>query len=337
MADTDLVARYARHAFAAGWARSGGPMTDRIKAASLVAVQMACEHPHDPGILELALDLGSLEGMWALLFARREALIADHTARIGRAWRRVLRRQVIRDGVERFQRALLLLGETEDDDADRKNRIKRAATDAAVAMLALLVAEPGWEELRQLTRDALAAGTAEGQVAAVAIAAENIGKIGLDWDIAFEHAYAAMADLQSLWPAADDWLTRTLGRATADLGKALSDSMIAGGTYADMVAAATDAIGGADADAVAFVTDWAITTAAAEGALALYRSEGVFAVSWLDAGDTRVCPTCEANAAGSPYPIESFPTLPSHPVCRCTPSAELLDFSRFEPWFAAAP
>lgn len=312
---TESIAGYARHAFAAGWARSGGPMTERVKAASLVAVQLACEHPHDPGIFELALDLGSLEGMWALLFARREALIADHAARIGAAWRRVLKRQTIRDGVERFQRALLLVGEAEDDDPGRTSRIKQAARDAAAAMLVALIAEPGWEDLRQGMRDALAAGSAEGQVAAVAIAAENIGRIGLDWDIAFEHAYQAMAELQSLWPAADDWLTRTLGRATADLGKALSDTMIAGGSYADMVSAATDAIGGADADAVSFVTDWAITTAAAEGALALYRSEGVSAVSWLDAGDTRVCPICQANAEGSPYPLEAFPQMPSHPLC----------------------
>lgn len=311
-------------------------MTERVKVASLVATQLACEHADDPDVFELALNLGSLEGMWALLFARREALIADHTATVGSAWRRVLRRQAIRNGVEAFQRAVLLVGEAESEDARRESRIKQAALDAAAAMLAALVAEPGWEELRLYVRNALAAGSAEGQVAAVAIAAENIGRIGLDWDIAFEHAYTAMADLQSLWPAADDWLTRMLGRATADLGRALSDTMIAGGSYADMVAAATDAIGGADATAVSFITDWAITTSAAQGALALYGSEGVTKVSWLDAGDTRVCPICEANAQGSPYSLEAFPALPPHPLCRCTPSAEF-DLSRYESWFTATP
>lgn len=334
MADADMVARRARYAFAAGWAASGGPMTERVKTASLVAAQLACEHADDPGVFELALNLGSLEGMWALLFARRENLIADHTARVGNAWRRTLRRQAIRDGVERFQRALLLLGET-GDDPQRTGRIRRAAHEAAAEMLALLVAEPAYEALRQALRDALAASAAEGQVAAVAIAAEQAGRIGLDWDIAFEHAYAAMADLPSLWPAADDWLTRMLGRATADLGGVLSDAMLAGGSYADMVAAATAAIGNADAEAIAFIVDWAMTTAADQGALSLYRDEGVTAVTWLDAGDDRVCPTCATNAENSPYPPADFPPMPSHPRCRCVPSAEL-NLSKFEPWFTAA-
>lgn len=333
MADPEEAARHARNAFAAGWAGSGGPMTERVKTASLVIVQIAREHADDVGMFELALNLGSLEGMWALLFARRAALIADHTVKVGNAWRWVLRRQAIRDGVERFQRALLLLGETEDDP-QRDSRIGQAAREAAAAMLALLVAEPAYEALRQALHDAIAAGAAEGQVAAVAIAAERAERIGLDWDIAFEHAYAAMADLPSLWPAADDWLTRFLGRATADLGKALSDVMIAGGSYADMVAAATEAIGGADAAAVAFITDWAMTTAADQGALQLYRDEGVTAVSWLDAGDTKVCPICEKNAANGPYALERFPQMPSHPLCRCVPSAEI-GLSRYEPWFAA--
>src|SRR5947209_8774166 len=58
-APAESIAGYARHAFAAGWARSGGPMTERVKAACQVAVQLAYEHAHDPGILEVALDLGS--------------------------------------------------------------------------------------------------------------------------------------------------------------------------------------------------------------------------------------------------------------------------------------
>lgn len=337
--DTDeSIAGYARHAFAAGWARSGGPMTERVKAASQVAVQIACDHAQDPHILELALDLGSLEGMWALLFSRREDLISTRTAAVGAAWAALLSPEHLRDGVDRFGRELRLLGESDDGDDDgedddrRADRIRAAATAAAAAMLAALAADPAWETLRTAVRDALAAGRAEGEVAAVAVAAERVGRIGLDWDIAFADAYAAMANLQDLWPAADDWLTRTLGRATEDLGKALSGTMLAGGDYADMIDAATAAIGGADADAVAFITDWAITTAADQGALALYRREGATSVDWLDAGDTRVCATCEANAAGSPYEPQDFPQCPAHPRCRCTPAAEV-SLDSFGPWF----
>jgi hypothetical protein len=333
-AAAEPIAAYARYAFAAGWARSGGPMTERVKAASKVAVQMACEHADDPHILEVTLDLGSLEGMWAKLFARREALIATHTLTVGAAWRRLLRRQAIRDGVERFQRALVFIGEAAGDSPRRDDRIKNAANAAAAAMLTALAAEPAWEGLRQTIRDALAAGAAEGEVAAVAIAAERVGTIGLDWDIAFNDAYNAMANLQSLWPAADDWLTRTLGRATGDLGQALSDSMAAGGSYADMVAAATDAIGSADAAAVAFITDWAMTTAADQGALQLYRNEGVASVDWLSAADGRVCVVCEANETNGPYTPAEVPPCPSHPRCRCV-LAGSLDLSGYSDWFPA--
>src|SRR5579859_1645562 len=58
------IAEQAREAYAEGWARTGGPLTDRVKAGCIAAVEMAREHPHDAGILEATLRLGSLEGTW---------------------------------------------------------------------------------------------------------------------------------------------------------------------------------------------------------------------------------------------------------------------------------
>jgi hypothetical protein len=75
-----------------------------------------------------------------------------------------------------------------------------------------------------------------------------------------------------------------------------------------------------------------MTTAADQGALALYASEGVGSADWISAGDGRVCPSCINNEAGSPWPLADFPLMPSHPVCRCVPAASV-DLAHFANWF----
>ena len=66
------IAPYARTAYAQGWAASGGPMTARVKAGCVAAVEHAIAHAEDPRILEVMLHLGRLEGAWALIYQRRE-------------------------------------------------------------------------------------------------------------------------------------------------------------------------------------------------------------------------------------------------------------------------
>ena len=72
------IAPYARTAYAQGWAASGGPMTGRVKAGCIAAVEHAIEHADDPHILEVMLHLGKLEGAWALIYQRREEQHRKH-------------------------------------------------------------------------------------------------------------------------------------------------------------------------------------------------------------------------------------------------------------------
>jgi 2'-5' RNA ligase len=51
---TDSLAEAARSAYAAGWALSGGPMTDQVRAGCTAAVAHATENRDDPGILEVS-------------------------------------------------------------------------------------------------------------------------------------------------------------------------------------------------------------------------------------------------------------------------------------------
>ncbi|MGW5477704.1 2'-5' RNA ligase family protein [Streptomyces sp. NPDC004008] len=319
------IAAPAREAFAAGWALSGGPLTERVKAASIAAVQTAIEHADDPRILEVTIDLGKLEGMWALLFQRREEKQHEHTRRLTDAWRPLIDRDAVAAMVDRF-RSYAGLSEAARD-------FYNEALAAARAMLQALAGLSGWTKLRTAIRDAIAAGRAEGMVNAVAIAAERASRVGLDWNIAFEDAYRSLERLDELWGNADGWLGRTVDRAAGDLGRVLAQGAEDGASRDEMIDAAMDVLTGTDIDSVAFVVDWAMTTAADEGALALYRSEGVLKVDVITAGDGRVCPACIDAEAGSPWNILDAPRMPLHPVCRCCYAADV-SLAGFAAWFA---
>lgn len=324
------MAAPAREAFAAGWALSGGPMTERVQAASLAAVRAACESAEEPGTLAATIDLGRIEGMWALLFQRRTDQQAHHADAFRQAWRELITRDAVAVAVDVLRREAGLT----EAASDRKT-LRSAAQAAARSMLNALARLTGWGGLRSLLRDALVAGRAEGMVAAVAVAAEQAGKVGLDWNIAFEDAYRSLERLDDLWSGIDPdgWLARTVDQATADLGRTLADAAESGASRDEMIDAAMDVLTSAsDRDAVAFVVDWAMTTAADQGALALYASEGVTAADWITAGDGRVCETCAGNEDRNPWPPTAFPQMPSHPGCRCVPAAAV-DLAHFATWF----
>lgn len=319
------IAAPSREAFAAGWALSGGPMTERVKAASRAAVHTAIEHADDPHILEVTIDLGKLEGMWALLFARREAKQAEHTRLVADAWRPLIDRDTAAAAIDRF-RSHTGLTETARDYLDE-------AIAAARAMLRALADLTGWTNLRTTIRTAIAAGRAEGMVNAVAIAAERASAVGLDWNIAFKDAYQSLERLDELWGEADGWLGRMVDRAAGDLGRVLAQAAEEGASRDEMVDAAMDVLASDDVEAVAFTVDWAMTTAADDGALRLYRSEGVQQIDIISAGDGRVCGSCIDYEAGSPWASLDVPRLPTHPACRCC-FAATVSLSHFAGWFA---
>lgn len=317
----------AREAFATGWALSGGPMTSRVQAACETAVTMATEAADDPDILKATIDLGKLEGMWALLFQRRQEQQDRHTVSVKALWSDLFTRNDIATMVDRLR---WQLGLAESSNPDRRS-LRAEALAAAKAMLAALADLAGFTTVRISLRNAITAGRAEGMVNAVAIAAERVGRIGLDWNIAFTDAYRAMEHLGELWGSAGGWLGRMVDGVADDLGRALADGMENGLSRDELIDAAADILTG-DMDAVAFTVDWAMTTAADEGALALYQSEGVLQIDIITAGDGRVCAACVDAEAGSPWRIGDQPRMPLHPNCRCCYAADV-SLAHFASWF----
>jgi hypothetical protein len=298
----------AAEAYAAGVAAAGGMLTDRVIAGATVAVRLAVEHADDPRILEVTLDLGKLEGLWARLFQRREDLIRYHSRLVAKAWRELLTAELVTEAVRALHRA--------HREQPGPAEWKLAVAAAAAGLLASLRSRPEFTGVRQAVRDALAAAQAEGAAAGAVLAADRAGLPSPDWDTEFDTALDAVDGRYQLWADADAWTGRLLDRASWTFQRALADDPDTEDDAA-LANSAVRALNDADHGPVPFTVDWAMTAAAAAGALAAYTAQGHSQAGWVTAGDGRVCRMCDTNEANGPYPLIEFPTLPAHPGCRC--------------------
>ena len=312
-----MIGPYARVAFAQGWAATRGPLTDRVKTASVDAARWAAANQHRPGVIEATLRIGHLEGTWAAVFDRRERLQSRHTDAVRRALAGLVdRRAVVRAVRGRHQM------ETADP----------VAVDASTLVAGTMTARDRLAALGAALAAAIADGTAEGTADQLALAADRAGAVGFDFDLAFDDALASLAGMDRTWAAlADPWVARAVDGAAGDIGAALADLVGRGGGYDEML----DAVGAVldDGRAAAYITDLALGTALSAGALRLYGSEGVAQAEWVTAGDERVDEQCDELEARSPYPLPDCPTPPAHGFCRCVlqPVEEIPDaaFERY--------
>jgi hypothetical protein len=307
-------------------------MNDRVKAGCVAAVELCCENAHEPGILEVAIHLGQLEGVWALVFARRDKLMKEMEDLLTPIWRKAVSEMDVVGAVDVLRQQL---GLSEAEDPGAKKRAKDAARDAALRLLSWLPGSTSWQSMRDAMRRLVASGQAEGYADAVAIAVTEEHLYGYSFDIAFEHAYAALENLGQVWAESDTWLNKMLGRAADQFGRVLGELAAAGASRQEMVDAALSILDMAaeDADAVAFTVDWALSAGFSRGALDLYRSENVEYVTWMTAGDGRVCVLCEQHGIDSPFLIMDFPEMPAHPRCRCVATAEFSVSSAYDGYF----
>jgi len=326
------IAAALRETFAHGWAASGGPMTPRVREACRVAVAMGCEHP-DGDVFEVTLKLGSLEGTWAKVYDRREVLYVKHIEAVTDAWRPIVDDLPIVDAVTRFRHASSI-GEPSESIKDwlaaaaaqgrwLLHRITESFTNSKVAKLvAALVA-------------ALKDGMAEGEAGAIALAAQEIHILGIDFDIAFKDAWNALEKLGEFEGDARGWLSRILDGMASDVGRTLARLAEQGATAQEMVSAVQELLTDKDIRAIETLVDMAMGQSFARGTLALYARQGVRQVDFFTAGDTRVCVVCDTFEKHSPYALVEAPHPSIHPFCRCTLVAtqplQALDFTPYLP------
>lgn len=311
------IAPYARTAFAQGWAASGGPMTERVKAGCRAAVALAVERAHDPDILEVTLKLGQLEGTWALVYDRREQVYDAHISAIAALWRRAAARVDLQLAVHRFRDSLGLSVEAVGD-GDHREMVARAVAAAVAATIVGQDSHPAdRDDLIAAIVAALRAGYAEGMAGALAVSAEEDDSVDdVDIDAAYDIAYAEIGDDQRFHHEAVSVLAQLQQAIAKQLARILAggDSL----TFDELVDRARHTIGAAGvATALAVLIDFAIGRMVTAGTLALYRRYHVEEVAFLTAGDDNVCPVCEDAENSGPYRRDEAPEPPLHPRCRC--------------------
>lgn len=305
------IVPYARTAYAQGWAASGGPLTDRVIAGSIAAIGMAIEHADDPNVIEATLQLGQLEGMWALIFDRRTALYDEQVATVAKYWKSFAADLDV----------AALVAAIRNQTIRTQEKVSSSTIDAAIALiLALLMpfaVGVKWWNLRKRVAAGLAAGEAEGTADALALVAQQLGYSVFNFELAFSDALD-LVDQEELDAAVDQWLTNMLDVISSELGKKLA-SMAADGASADeMTQAATDILSGTASRGLVTVVDNYVHGAITDGMMGFYRTNGVGSVWWITAGDNTVCPICDENEGNSPYPIMDCPQPPEHVNCRCS-------------------
>ena len=328
----DDLAVLTAEAYLSGWALSEGPFTGRVQAGCAAAVSLALERPDDPRVLELSLHLGHLEGTWATVFRRREEMQARHVRDITAAWRKLVKRLDVRD-VPAIYRRELVMGESADPKPSQRQR--NAAKAALLTWLQQILTDPGYADLATVIADAMAEAVAEGSTSALALAADQAGERGFDWNKAYEAMRAAVTDSQT--EGAADAVTQAVMRSVAaDAGRTLAQAASAGASDEETEKALEDSVEAEDAEAPALAVDTASSGFWGQGSIALAMSEGIL-LNFMTAGDGRVCAACQDCEDNGPYDPADFPDIPQHPRCRCCSSpASPLPISAFAAFLVPA-
>ena len=320
-ADVADLPDLAREAYAAGWALSGGPMTDRVRAGAIAAVHTALDHAGDPRVLEATLQIGKLEGTLARYFQRRADLTKTMTGRIRSAWNAIARDLHPATEIRRLRAEVSTTSHAPD-------MIQAAAMGAAAGLLSGVYAHDRHSDFQAAVQDALRAAMAEGRAGDLALHAERHGHTVEDsygTDAAYLAIYRQLRNLPDLTLMAQDWIQRLLSATGAQIGQLIA-RMISRDASPEQIAQTVAAELVADEDgstiagrAVAALTDQAMAGAMSRSSLDLYQSEGTDQVWYVTAGDGRVCPICEQNEDGSPYAPADCPVPgeDTHPFCRC--------------------
>lgn len=309
---THPIVPYARTAYATGWAASGGPLTGRVKDRCEAAIRYAIDHADDPYVLEATLQLGSLEGVWAAIFARRTQLYADNVAKVMDAWKAVVSSVDVATVVRTVRQQAGLA------EAKKDKTTAAFATTLILIQLSSLMLRSNWLTLRAAVEDALASGSAEGQADAMALLADQIGATGFDFDKAFADAKAQLGSGNPLLASVDNWLGQLVNEVATAAGGALAQAIADEEDPSALDGALEDYLDNPDGP-MNYVLDNMTHLAISAGILWWFQRNGVYANIWfITAGDQKVCNQCDDAEVGSPYAISEVPAPPLHPNCRCS-------------------
>jgi hypothetical protein len=296
-----------RDVFATGYTRTTHRHGVGVSERALATLDLLEASPQPTPTLKL----GELEGIWAVIYARREAVERLH----GQALQDVL------DAIARLDWGTVLDAVGTQlliDPALSGRRLARALGGAVENLIRDGLPAADRAAWQTAMTAALTDATAQGQTAGLALIGQA-GSITIDWDLAATDAKAALAGNQLLATDATGWIgqqTHGIGWQVAQRLAALWDQ---GATRDDMEQAITDLLDTSTSTA-GVLLDSAIGQAISRGALTTYSQAGVEYADFVTAGDARVCAACGEAEDNNPYLLYNCPQPGLHVGCRCTVS-----------------
>lgn len=241
-------------------------------------------------------------GIWRPVYAHRIALHATADQVVMAAWQHDIHGLNLKPAVAAWR---MTAGDT--TAAARQHRRQAAAA----AVLAVLAAR-SWRRTRAAlttgAKRAHRAGWAAGHALATRDHTDDTPYDEPDEDDEYSIGSPNLTNQQAAGTAAAI-LTAILAATARRAGRGVADST---GDPADDGEDIVE-----DGYDLTLIVDAGISAAYGAGLLAAYIAAGRTAVQWITAGDGRVCNTCLANEAGSPYSLLGAPGFPAHPRCRC--------------------
>ena len=273
-------------------------------------------------VREVAIDLGNLEGIWADVYARQDALHAKHQRRARTAWRKATAGLDLAALIAAFRRHALMLDGAPAPGTDHespqaakhhKADLRQLARSMAAGFLAGVNDQPDYSGLLDAVTGALTAASGEGTAAALAVSAAGAGYGGFAWGKA-----ARDGRQEPDHGTVTGWLAKIIAGAVTDLATALTAGAVAGATAEAMLAAASAVL--RKARSVTAFLDQAMASVISAAMVAAYAAlGGIELLDFLTAGDGKVCARCQECADRSPYTPRDYPGS-QHPRCRCVPS-----------------
>ncbi len=297
--------------FAAGWARATAkqplPLTERARRACHAAIRVAEASPQLAGS-NATLQLGQLEGVWAVIYARRAAVEKLHGAALGDVltaiadldWSHILNRA----------RGYLLA----DSQLTGKELARLLGRDVENLISSELPRDVN-QAWRLAMTNALTAATAEGQTAALALVGQAAG-VTIDWNLAATSAIDALQGSQVAWDMSSTWIEQQVHGIGYQASQLITSMWADGADPADIETALADLLT-VNTSIASVLLDSAIGQALSAGALSTYITAGVQYADFITAGDGRVCATCGQAEDDSPYLLEECPQPGLHGRCRC--------------------
>ena len=259
--------------------------------------------------------------------ARREALLARHTAAIGAAWNGAVRDLDPSIPAAAFRRDSRVTSQAPDATVAKRWRTE-AASGAVAGWLAGIYQSGGYGALLAALGNVVRDGMAEGEADAMAAAAYQQHLGAFDTDAAFTAALATLAGDYGVTRQAQEAAAGLIAAASAGVARALAGQPDDAGEDED-AEAVRGAVSGGGFGALGRAVDYALWGAFGTGAIGLWKRAasalgGMFSptvlVTWEDTASA--CLLCQQNAAGSPYAPEDVPPFPAHGSCRCDLSSE---------------